>query len=360
MKTRPLNPEIRAPKLAVLETAVDDRAIMAVAIPGIGLSIPPIAGLYGSMSWRAPMLWLGFAFFVALSAAVWFGNRWLLFKQREHHAWFADPMRKLAMLIGGQLAFTVLLTVGALLLWSAASSVFVDTHTIEIVTLVVVLCVIFVTHAYESVFLARERGDSMARFERLERSRVEAELAALTAQMDPHFLFNSLNTLGHLIDQGPGAARRFCDKLAHVYRYVLAARGLQSVSLADELRFLSDNHELLRLRFGASIELRIDHSVHQLAADIGAALPPLSLQTLLENAVKHNRLDADQPLAMQLSADEAAVVFSHAARPRIGGVAGGGLGLRVLDERCRLLAGRGLTITRDSGRFAVLVPLARQ
>ena len=333
---------------------------MAIAIPAFGLSIPALSGLYGSMSWQEPVVWEGVGLFVALSAAIWFGNRWLLFRQREHHAWFADPVRKLTMLVGVNVLFTVLVTVAALLVWYAMRGVPVDEHAVEVVTLVVVLCVVFVTHAYETVFLVREREDAVARFERLERSRVQAELAALTAQLDPHFLFNNLNTLGHLISPGPSAARRFCDKLAQVYRYVLAARGQHRVGLADELRFLGDNYELLSLRFGASIELRIDEQVSRVAADGAATLPPLALQTLLENAVKHNRLDAESPLSMHVGGDEAAICFSHEARPRTGGVPGGGLGLRILDERCRLLTGRGLTIERDRGRFAVSVPLGRQ
>jgi LytS/YehU family sensor histidine kinase len=84
------------------------------------------------------------------------------------------------------------------------------------------VCVLFVTHAYETMFLIRERESDFVRVERLERMRSQAELAALKAQVDPRFLFNSLSTLGHLIERDPPRGREFCDALAEVYRYMLA------------------------------------------------------------------------------------------------------------------------------------------
>jgi hypothetical protein len=341
------------------DNSIDDRRVMAVAIPAFGLLIPPIAGLYGSMSWRQPMLWAGAAYFLLLSALVWFGNRWLLFKQRARYSIPANPKLKLATLVGQNVLFTVLVTGSALLAWFEVNSMPIDMRAVQLVIALVVLVVIFVTYAYDSVFLMHEREFAVARYERLERNRAQAELEALTAQLDPHFLFNCLNTLGHLIDTGPSSARRFCDKLASVYRYVLAARGRQLVSLEAELGFLLDNFELLRLRFGESIELRVDAAVTCRAADSTVALPPLSLQTLLENAVKHNRLAADEPLSMEVFTDDATISFGHESRPRMSSSAGDRLGLRILDERCRLLTGRGISIVCGDGRFVVSVPLAR-
>src|SRR5690606_34942561 len=120
------------------------------------------------------------------------------------------------------------------------------------------ICVTFVTHVYETVFLIREREDDRLRVARLERAGALAQLDALRSQVDPHFLFNSLNTLNWLIDSDPVRAGRFTETLARIYRYMLKQRAHETVPLRDELDFTEDYLSLLSLRFGAALELRRD------------------------------------------------------------------------------------------------------
>ena len=333
-----------------------DRPIMAIGIPAFGVAIPFLTGLYGTLTPADPAFWAGGAGFVALAAAIWLGNRWLLLQQRRHLDWFEQPARKLMMLVAANVLYTAPLTLAWISAWYVLRGLPVDVPVLQVVTLTNVICVVFVTHAYETVFLIRERESDMMRVERLERMRVEGELAALTSQIDPHFLFNSLNTLGHVIAHDPVRARDFCDRLAEVYRYVLASRGRQLVSLQEELDFVANYYALLALRFGPAIELVIEPAED--AADAGSRIPPLALQTLLENAVKHNRFDPAFPLGMRLSRLGGAVRFAHEKRPRSSTRPGAGVGLANLDERCRLLTGRGLDIERAGAEFAVTVPLA--
>ena len=333
-----------------------DRPIMAIGIPAFGLSIPLLTGLYGPLTAADPAFWIGALAFLGLAAAIWLGNRWLLLQQRRHLDWFERPARKLMMLVAANVLYTAPLTLAWISAWYLLRGLPVDVGALQVVTLTNVICVIFVTHAYETVFLIRERESDMMRVERLERMRVEGELAALTSQIDPHFLFNSLNTLGHVIAHDPARARDFCDRLAEVYRYVLASRGRQLVSLQEELDFVANYYALLALRFGSAIELVVEPA--EAAADAGSQIPPLALQTLLENAVKHNGFDPSFPLGMRLSRLGGAVRFAHEKRPRSSTRSGAGVGLANLDERCRLLTGRGLDIERAGGEFAVTVPLA--
>ena len=334
-----------------------DGPIMAIGIPAFGLAIPLLTGLFGPLTPADPAFWAGVTAFVALAAAIWLGNRWLLLQQRRHLDWFEQPARKLMMMVAANVLYTAPLTLAAIAAWYLLRGVPVDASVLQVVTLTNVICVVFVTHAYETVFLIRERESDMMRVERLERMRVEGELAALTSQIDPHFLFNSLNTLGHVIGRDPARARDFCDRLAEVYRYVLASRGRQLVSLQEELDFVANYHALLALRFGPAIELVVEPA-ETAAPGAAARIPPLALQTLLENAVKHNRLDPDAPLGMRLSRRDGSVRFAHEQRPRSSTRPGTGVGLANLDERCRLLTGRGLEIERGGGEFAVTVPLA--
>jgi hypothetical protein len=360
-RRNPLRPKawMPAPKRDVAPpNRLADRPVMAIGIPAFGLAIPLLTGLYGALTPAEPAFWAGAAGFVALAAAIWLGNRWLLLQQRRHLDWFEQPARKLMMLVAANVLYTAPLTLAAISAWYLLRGLPVDVSVLQGVTLTNVICVVFVTHAYETVFLIRERESDMMRVERLERHRVEGELAALTAQIDPHFLFNSLNTLGHVIARDPVAARDFCDRLAEVYRYVLASRGRQLVSLQEELDFVANYHALLALRFGPAIALVVEPDAASAADAAPSRIPPLALQTLLENAVKHNRLDPDAPLGMRLTLQDGAIRFTHPQRPRSSTRPGTGVGLANLDERCRLLTGRGLEIERGGGEFAVTVPLA--
>ncbi|HRI18006.1 MAG TPA: sensor histidine kinase, partial [Burkholderiaceae bacterium] len=312
---------------------LEDRPVMALGVLGFGLTIPWLTGLYGPLTPRDGLYWVGTAGFVALAAAIWGGNRWLLFKQREHFDWFSYPWRKLMMLVAANVLYTAPVTVLGLLAWFAAAGLPVDANALRVVTLMNVICVLFVTHAYETVFLIRERASDLMRVERLERARTQAELGALKAQVDPHFLFNSLNTLGHLIAQDAERAREFCDTLAEVYRYVLDSRQRDLVPLAEELAFVRRYHRLLELRFGDAMPL--------VGADaLEAAAPrwliaPLALQGLLENAVKHNQASAAEPLPVRLElGDEGAFVsVGNPVRPRLSALPSAGVGLANLDER---------------------------
>jgi len=335
--------------------SIDDRPVMALGILGFGLTIPWVAGLYGALRPDDARFWIGFVGFIGLAAAIWLGNRWLLFKQREHFDWFDHPVRKLMMLVTANVLYTAPLSALAIALWQRVAGQAPDRGAIEVVILINVICVLFVTHAYETVFLIRERESDLTRVERLERLRSQAELAALKAQIDPHFLFNSLNTLGHLIVRDAPRAREFCDLLAEVYRYVLASRDRDLVPLADELAFVRGYHRLLALRFGAAVQLDIDAS---LSGDrVRGLVPPLALQTLLENAVKHNQTDQAQPLIVRMQRGADTLHVSNDVRQRSSALPSSGLGLRNLDERCRLLSGRALDVRRGETRFEVRLPL---
>lgn len=334
---------------------IDDRWAMALGSLGFGFVIPRLSGLFGPVGPSQGLHWAGSLGFVALAFAIWWGNRWLLFKQREHFDWFRHPARKLVMLVAANVLYTAPVTLLGLVAWYLAAGLPVDGNALRVVVLTNVICVLFVTHAYETIFLIRERAGDITRVERLERLRAQSELAALKAQVDPHFLFNSLNTLGHLIAQDAARAREFCDLLAEVYRYVLDSRQRDLVPLADELAFVRRYHRLLELRFGAAMPLDAD-AVPE-AATARWLIAPLALQGLLENAAKHNRASVGEPLPVRIVLGDGVVTMRNPVRPRRSALPSAGVGLANLDERCRLLTGRPLRRVEQDGGFEVQVPL---
>jgi hypothetical protein len=338
---------------------LDDRWMMTLGSLGFGLTIPLMTGLYGPYGPATGVFWIGQLGFVGLALAIWAGNRWLLLKQRQHFDWFSHPLRKLLMLVSANVLYTAPVTALGLLAWFALAGLPVDFPTLQLVVLANVICVLFVTHGYETMFLIRERESDLMRVERLERARIQAELGALKAQVDPHFLFNSLNTLGHLIGSDAPRGREFCDALAEVYRYVLASRAHDLVPLADELAFVRRYHHLLALRFGQAMQLEISPEVDRLALAAGARVVPLALQALIENAIKHNQVGAETPLLVHLDRLGNDLWVRNLRRPRLSSLPSTGMGLANLDERCRLVTGRALRIHADAAQFEVTVPLVQ-
>lgn len=332
---------------------IDDRLLRAIGIPTFGVAIPHLTGLFGPYGPRDAIHWLGLAWFIGLAALIWHANRWLLFKQREHVDWFGRPLQKLLLLLVGVLFGTVPETIVMLRAWYAFAGLAVEPQVIEVVTLTNVICVVFVTHVYETVFLVKEREADLVAVEQLGRAKAEAELDALKSQVDPHFLFNSLNTLGYLIDHDPSGAREFNARLASVYRYILSSRGRSLVLLAEELEFMGDYAALLGIRFGDALRVRREGE----AQEDRRLLPPISLQVLLENAVKHNELSRAEPLDVCLRFEDRAVVLENQKRPRRDAPPSAGVGLANLAERWRLQTGLEIEVVDRPEGFSVRLPL---
>ncbi|MCB9675838.1 MAG: histidine kinase [Alphaproteobacteria bacterium] len=333
---------------------IDDRWPRVVGILGFGLGIPQLTGLFGPLGPSDPRYAAGLVWFVVLASVIWHGNRWLLFRQRERLDWFTSPVAKVVFLVVGCVFYTAPVTAAMLWAWYAwAAFGPVDTGAIGTVVLANVICVLFVAHIYETAFLVKARRDDRLVVAELERARAEGELAALRSQIDPHFLFNSLNTLQWLIERDPPAASLYTAKLAQVYRYILANRERELVQLPDELAFFDDCFHLLEVRFGHA--LRVERSGLDAALD-RYLVPPISLQLLLENAVKHNAFSERDPLSIAVTLEDGHIEVANPIRVREAD--GEGLGLANLAERVRLSMARELEVRSDQGWFRVRVPVA--
>ncbi|MDJ0365804.1 sensor histidine kinase [Hymenobacter sp. H14-R3] len=192
----------------------------------------------------------------------------------------------------------------------------------------------------------------------LQKAQTESELRALKAQLDPHFLFNNLHVLHMLIGQDAAVAGHYLGCFANLYRYLLRHRDADFVTLAEELQFLDDYVYLLRHRFGAAYAFETT-----LAPGLDPArlhTVPGTLQILIENALKHNSGDDDDPLAISLFVSPQSLRVRNPQRPKHTRPEPGGTGLRNLQERYRLLAGQPVQIDNSAASFAVTVPLLHQ
>jgi LytS/YehU family sensor histidine kinase len=220
-----------------------------------------------------------------------------------------------------------------------------------------VAAVAVITHGYETLFLWRDWESERLRVERAERSRLQAEIDALQREADPHFLYNSLNSLVHLIDTNPERAMAFVEALAAGYRYLLDTRRRSLVPLAEEIAALERFRLLADIRFAGAVRLDLDVS----EADAARWwLPPLCLPELFENALKHTAFDSTDPLRVRVRLERDVLIVSNRFRPQPPASPSTGLGLVNLDERLRLAIGRQVRWGAENGLFEVRVPLARE
>lgn len=339
---------------ATKEVKLNDDTIRWIGIPFFGIAIPNLTGLFGNLGITDARYWLGYVLFIGLAAAIWQGNRYLLFRTRKRFTWFDKPIEKLVLLFMNNVFYTTPLTVAWLCTWYNIVGFEVKWNTILIVSLINMVCVLFITHVYETVFMVKEQQNEQLRNSELERAKAEAELAALKNQVDPHFMFNSLNTLTHLIKVDGSKALEFTENLAEVYRYILSQKDQTLVLLDDELDFTHKYTDLLHLRFGEALIIRKKFETRLSRQFL---IPPTSVFVAFENAVKHNEISEKTPMHIDVDVIDGRLHIINTIRERRKQVPSSRIGLKNLDERFKLLTGSGITAGRENGQFVVQLPL---
>jgi hypothetical protein len=190
--------------------------------------------------------------------------------------------------------------------------------------------------------------------QRVAHEKAKAQFESLKTQINPHFLFNSLNVLSSLVHVDPNLAEKFIDQLAHAYRYLLEQKENELVSLKTELDFVDAFKFLLLIRFEdkLAIDIRLPATL------LSAKIAPLTLQLLIENAVKHNRLSTEEPLKIHIFANEDnELVVQNNLQLRNKEVPSTGLGLKNIQQRYALLSNRPTSFRIENDTYVAKIPL---
>lgn len=229
---------------------------------------------------------------------------------------------------------------------------FVSNLTYSIgISLLYILLELFV---YETIYYAEEWAGARQEAEELKRMNFEVRFDFLKSQVQPHFLFNTLNTLIGLIEVAPKQAIRFTEELSSVYRYLLVTNEQSLIGLDEEMEFLRAYNYLLKTRYEEALQINIEAS-----KEISRFLiPPLTLQLLVENAVKHNIITGKKPLHIhiQLQSENEAVVIKNPLQPKEK-VQSTGKGLLQLKKKFSLLNLPEPIVEHGVTEFIVTVPL---
>ncbi len=223
---------------------------------------------------------------------------------------------------------------------------------VVVITTTFSITVIVVAIEMGLYFLNRWRR-SMVELERFKKSSLEFRHEMLKTQVNPHFLFNSLNTLSSLVYSDQETAYHFIRQLASVYRNVLEHRNKGLVTLEEELKATSSYIDLMRLRFGDKLNLQFniseDKNLHQ--------LPPLMLQLLIENAIKHNVVSEKYPLSLWISLEDDQVVIKNSLRLKSSKGYSSKIGLDNICSHYDIVTDKKVVIEQTEEFFTVKIPL---
>jgi hypothetical protein len=215
------------------------------------------------------------------------------------------------------------------------------------------LASIIVNSIFITLYLAAQWRDSLVKSERLEKEKTQVQFDNLKNQLNPHFLFNALTSLNSLIFENQGLASQFLQHLSKVYRYVLQNKDKNFVSVETELDFIQNYVFLLRTRFEAALTITFKIDVHSK----DKAIVPVTLQILIENALKHNVVDKDRPLSISIETNDDYLVVSNNLQVRKLVETSNKQGLENLKTLYSFLTDKPVKIESGETNFAVSVPL---
>ncbi len=286
-----------------------------------------------------------------------FLNGWFFEYLNKIFPWEKRPsLRALAGVFGSIVLTMMVLIILNFILWTVAwgkpiSSLWlIENRSFYINSLVITGIVSISVHAI--TFFGEVQKEKLVSA-KLRQEKLATELSALRTHVDPHFLFNSFNVLSGLIDEDRDKAQEFLGGLTKIYRYILEQRNDDTCAVADELQFAQQYLNLQRMRFENSIRLETDIK----EAAMEKKVPSLSLQLLMENAIKHNGFDEENPLAIRIIADEDTLMVTNNLKTRKNLTKGNGIGLQNIKDRYALLTDRQPAIETNESSFTVKLPL---
>ncbi len=323
--------------------------------PLLGALVVNLSGLIDHAQHSTGGLIASYVWFATVAFLIWEGNRRLYFRVPRREDWLLRPWRRLGVLLALISLFTIPFTAATLGGWRTVTG---DTGTrqyaLPTALFAVVALVVAITHVYETVFLLRDWESDRLRSARMEHARLQTELESLGREVDPHFLFNNLNALAHLIDERSEAAPWFIRTLSATYQYVLECRGRTLVPLAEELEALERHRALAEIRYGGDV--RLDVQVPRADAD-RLLLPPVSLAELFQNALKHNTVASDRPLLIHVRVEDRTLVVENNLRPGPTEPRSTRVGLTNMSDRFRIATNRVMVWGIEHDRFVVRLPL---
>jgi two-component system, LytTR family, sensor kinase len=339
---------------------VKDKWFRVIAITGIWL-----VAVYSNRLYAQPLSWMLVYRILLIPVSValtWEGNRFIILHFREKFSGRYELIKRISFVfISGMLFTWFMLACTAYarnLILHGPVKAFAEIgngqlfNTLFSFPLFLQFALFF--GIYEALYYYARLNHSEEERKRLEKEKLWAELEKLNQQVPPHFLFNTLNSLSSLITEDPVEADRFLNEMTKVYRYLLDNNRHELVTLQTEIKFIHSFYQLLKLRYNKGVELtckipsQYDHY----------QLPPLTLQLLVENAVKHNITSRDRPLQIEIEVTEnGRLIIKNNLQRKGDKPFSHKIGLNNIAVKYQLMQQEEVIVKEELGYFMVSLPL---
>ncbi|MFD2571583.1 sensor histidine kinase [Spirosoma soli] len=330
---------------------LNDQKLRLVGIPLLSFLVPALQHPNEFRNLDS-IIWMHLFIGLCTTVLVWEGNRLIMIFMRRTFPKYNQTTRRLLAEAALALSYTFVATwlldeVVCKAIFGKSIDPFTGFRTSLIPTILVYL-------VYEAVYFFEAWKNNVRKTEALARESVQSQLEVLKNQLDPHFLFNSLNTLAALIDDENVNAQQYLERLSDVYRYVLVSRSKNTVPLEEEITFLDAYVYLNKIRFRENLQVEKNLS----AEAYRQYVTPLSLQMLIENAIKHNVVSKESPLKIKIQQEgNQYLVIENNIQEKTILEKSTRVGLQNIINRYSLLTDRQVEIIQNGGLFTVKIPL---
>jgi len=299
--------------------------------------------------------YMTFGWIALIIALLWIGNTQISKYLDNKLPWLEyGTFRFFSQLASGLIYSLLVINISYLSLKSIFTSDPPSITQIIVMNTYGVLIIIPVISIYFGFHFLRSWRKSELEAEKYQKESIKSQLEALKNHLDPHFLFNNLNILSSLIDKDKDLAQAYLEKFAEIYRIILQSNVTEVIPLSKEMEFIDAYIYLIKIRFDENIEIssQLDNSVKS------KMLPPLTLQMLVENAIKHNIITESKPLKIEIYSDHGQyLIVKNNLNPKPRAKNDSGSGLENIENRYAYFTNEKINIKNDGDYFTVEVPL---
>jgi sensor histidine kinase YesM len=292
-----------------------------------------------------------FSFLMAsLWIVLWIGNSEFNTYLSTKISWIKTPVKRLVVGIIVTILYTILAVFVILKFWEFSWHFKIDNYLeVFIPSMVITFFISLFFHGRGFLMAWRKAAIDAEHFQQ---ESIKAQYQSLKNQVNPHFLFNSLNALTNLVYEDQDKAAKFIKQLSEVYRYVLDTRDKEVVPIQEELKFIDAYLFLQKIRFGNKLKVEIN------LKGVETKVAPLAIQMLIENAIKHNVVSEEDPLTIRIFHEENFIVIeNNLQRKKVLDEGSSGVGLENICKRYEFLSDKKVRVSDENNRFKVSIPI---